>query len=222
MHRHLWVPAAVAALFSTPALAESDAQYWQTVTANVNLPANLKLNGEVVVRSSDPKGLYEVEQNLMIGYKASKMVTLWLGYTHDPNYSHGDFTVMEHRFRQQVSFDGFARIGPVKLSGRVRLEERWREGATGTGWRLRPQVSASLPLTGKLSLALSHESFIDLNTTSFQTVRGYERMRNAISLKLPVSKNFAVDAGYLNQHGFVRGAPDKSDHVLTAGLSMAF
>ena len=214
--------AAASLVSAVPVRASEDTQYWQTVNVGVALPSNLKLSSETVFRTSEARGLYEIEENLMVGYKVDKHVTAWLGYTHDPNYSHGSFTVMEHRFRQQVNVDNFAAIGKVKLSGRIRMEERWREGITGTGWRIRPQVKAVLPLRGKVSLTASHESFIDLNTTSFQRVHGYDRMRNAMSVGVPLSKQIGIDVGYLNQHGFVRNGPDTSDHVLTAGISASF
>ncbi|MFM6931515.1 MAG: DUF2490 domain-containing protein, partial [Novosphingobium sp.] len=202
--------------------AASDSQYWQTVNVGVALPDHFKVSNETVLRESDAKGFYEIENNFMAGKKVSKVVTVWLGYTFNPQYSHGTFTRREHRFRQQVSFDNFAVAGKVKFSGRLRLEERWREGQAGTGWRLRPQVKAVMPIAGKVTLTLSNETFIDLNNSSFQTVDGVERMRNAIYVTVPVSKKISVDFGYLNQHGFVPNAHDTSDNVLTAGLSASF
>lgn len=206
---------------ATPALAD-DTQYWQTVTVNVALPDNFKLQNETVLRTSDAKGFYEVENNFMVGKKVSKVTTLWLGYTFDPQYIHGTFTRREHRFRQQINFDGFAVVGKVKFSGRVRLEERWREGLPGTAWRLRPQLKASVPLTGKVTLTVASEPFINLNNTGFQTADGLDRMRNSISIGVPLSKRFTLDFGYLNQHGFVSGGPDTNDHVLTTGISASF
>ena len=220
MHRSI---ARLSALFLTafasPALASEDAQAWQTLTLNVALPSDFKLSSETVFRTSDARGFYEVEENLMAGYKVNKHVTVWLGYTHDPQYSHGKFTVLERRFRQQVNFDNIMKVGPVNISGRLRLEERWREGQAGTGWRFRPYVKGSLPLGGKTALNVSHESFLNLNTTGFQRVTGEDRMRNAISISTPIAKKLTLDFGYLNQHGFVRGGPDSSDHVATIGLS---
>lgn len=212
---------AAACGLATPALAD-DTQYWQTVTVNVALPDNFKIQNETVLRTSDAKGFYELENNVMVGKKVSKVTTLWLGYTFDPQYSHGTFTRREHRFRQQINFDGFALVGKVKFSGRVRLEERWREGLPGTGWRLRPQVKASVPLTGKVTLTVTSEPFINLNNTGFQTADGLDRMRNSISIGVPLSKRINFDFGYLNQHGFVSGGPDTTDHVLTAGISASF
>jgi hypothetical protein len=222
--RRLFLPLLAIAAFaaSTPALASEDTQYWQTLQVGVQLPDNFKLSSETVFRTSDAKGFYEIEENIMAGYKLDKHVTLWLGYTHDPQFSHGNFTGLEHRIRQQVTIDNFALIGKVKLSGRVRLEERFRDGIAGTGWRLRPYIKASVPFIGKSTVSVTHESFLDLNTTSFQKVAGYERMRNAISVGVPLNKKISIDFGYLNQHGFVRNGPDTSDNVLTTGLSASF
>jgi len=222
--RSMLIPLALATVIgaAAPAAASEDTQYWQTLNVGVALPDSFKISNETVVRSSDPKGLYEVENNIMVGKKVNKVVTVWIGYTFDPQYSHGTFRFHEHRFRQQVNFDNFAKLGKVKFSGRLRLEERWREGQTGTGWRLRPQVKAVVPIAGKVTLSLSNEDFIDLNNSSFQTVDGLERMRNAIYVTVPLNKKVSIDFGYLNQHGFVRNGPDSSDNVLTAGLSASF
>ena len=222
--RSIFVPFAVALVVSgaAPVAASEDTQYWQTLNLSVALPNNFKVSNETVRRSSDAKGFYEIENNLMVGKKVNKVVTLWLGYTFDPQYNHGTFRVREHRFRQQANFENFAVLGKVKVSGRVRLEERWREGQPGTGWRLRPQLKASTHLVGKTTISVSSEAFFDLNNTGFQKVDGLERMRNAVYITVPLNKKISVDVGYLNQHGFVRNGPDSSDHVLTTGLSASF
>lgn len=216
------VALAATCLIASPAVAGTDTQYWQTLNISVGLSDGFKISNETVRRSSDAKGFYEIENNFMVGKKVGKVVTLWLGYTFDPQYSHGTFRLREHRFRQQVNFDNFAVLGKVKLSGRLRLEQRWREGLSGTAWRLRPQVKATVPIKGKVTLSVSSEQFIDLNNTGFQTVDGLERMRNAIYITVPLSKKINIDFGYLNQHSFVPNGPDNSDNVLTAGLAASF
>jgi len=207
---------------ASPALASQDTQYWQTVSVGVALPDDFKLQNEAVFRSGDAKGFYELENTFSVGKKVNKTVTVWLGYTFDPQYDHGEFIRREHRFRQQVSFDNFAKLGKVKLSGRLRLEERWREGQAGTGWRLRPQVKASTPLVGKADVSVSVESFFNLNNTAFQTSDGLDRLRTGVAVGVPLSKKIKVDFGYLNQHTFVANGTDKGDHVLTAGISASF
>lgn len=217
------IPFAVAAICggAMPAFAD-DTQYWQTVTVNVALPDDFRVQNETVFRTSDARGFYELENTVSVGKKLNKKVTVWVGYTFDPLYNHGTFVRREHRFRQQVNVDNFATVGKVRFSGRLRLEERWREGISGTGWRLRPQLKASVPLAGKVSLSVSNEAFLNLNNTPFQTTDGLDRMRTGVSIGVPLSKKVGVDFGYLNQHGFVSGGPDVDDHVLTLGINASF
>jgi hypothetical protein len=212
----------VALALPAPAWASEDSQIWTTGSATVKLGDNWRISQELVSRfSKNRHGLYEIESNTMVGYRLNKVVTVWAGYTHDPQYAGGDFTVMEHRAREQVSFDNFAKIGPGKLSARMRAEERWREGVDGTGWRLRPYAKYSMPLIGKTSLNFSNETFVNLNTTPFQGRTGIDRMRNLVSVSGPMAKNVTGEAGYMNQHGFVRNRPDTSDNIAYFALSLS-
>jgi hypothetical protein len=207
---------------STAARGSTDAQVWAGVSATVKLSAKWRLSQDAFVRFSDNRnGLYEIESNTLIGYRLSKVMTVWAGYTHDPQYAAGDFTIMERRAREQVTFDNFARLGPGRLSARLRLEQRWREGIAGTGWRLRPYLKYSLPLRGKVALNLSTEPFFDLNTTGFQRTAGLDRVRNLVTVSVPLSKHLSGEAGYMNQYGFVRGGPDTSDNVAYFALNLS-
>ena len=97
---------------ATPASAQSDEQLWTNFNATVKLSDHWRLSEEGTLRFSDNRnGLYEFEANTLLGYRLNKVVTLWAGYTHNPQYADGDFTVMEHRAREQVTFDGFAKLG---------------------------------------------------------------------------------------------------------------
>lgn len=211
--------AAVAA--SSPAFA-SDTQYWQTLQGSVKVADKTSVSDELVLRSSDAKGFYEIENVLMLNYKPAKNVTIGAAWVFNPLYSHGTFTTTENRARQQVTVDNIATIGKAKLSARMRIEERWRDGFSGTAWRLRPYVKLSIPVHGKTVLNLTSEPFIDLNTNTFQKVGGLERMRNAILINTPLVKHVNLEVGYLNQHGFVRGGPDTSDNVVMTGISASF
>jgi hypothetical protein len=212
----------VAAAF-TPAAAwaRSDPQIWTTASASVKLADRWRLSEDVVARFSDHRnGLYEIESSTLLSYRFDKSVTFAAGYVHNPQYSGGDFTVMEHRAREQVTFDGIAMIGTGKLSARMRMEQRWREHVDGTGWRVRPYLKYSLPIAGKTALNLSSEPFLKLNTTPFQGRTGLDRVRNLITVSTPLSKTVSGEIGYLNQHGFVKNGPDTSDNVAYFGLAL--
>lgn len=225
MKRHIshGALALAALIYSTGAwAAKDDSQLWTQGSASVKLSEKWRLFGEVVGRFSDNRnGLYEIEAIALVGYRLNKNITVWGGYVHDPLYSGGDFTVMEHRAREQVTFDNVAKLGSGKLSARMRMEQRWRDGIDGTGWRLRPYAKMSFPLGGKTALNLSNETFINLNRNSFQKQTGVDRMRNLISVSTPLGKKLTGEAGYLNQYGFVRNGEDTSDHVAYFALSLS-
>ena len=86
---------------------------------------------------------------------------------------------------------------------------------------MRPYAKYSFPLAGKVSLNISNETFFNLNKTGFQGTSGLDRMRNLITVSTPLSKILSAEAGYMNQHGFVRGGPDTSDHIAYFAVSLS-
>jgi hypothetical protein len=215
------IPVGLMAL-PTPAAA-SDSQLWTGGSATIRLSDNWALSQEITARFSDERdGLYEVETNTLLGYRLNKSVAIWAGYTHDPNYNGGRFAVMEHRFREQATIDHFAKLGGGSLSGRLRLEQRWRDGLTGTGWRLRPFLRYSIPIHrgSKTALTITEEPFIDFNKTTFQKVGGLERLRTFVGITTPVAKGVSTEIGYMNQHGFVSGGKDTNDNIASISLSL--
>ena len=224
-----WVKvAAVAALgtvglLSPAAAMASDSQLWTGGSVSVKLSDKWSLSQDLTARFSDNKhGLYELEANTLVGYQLSKSVSLWAGYDHDPQYSGGHFTIMEHRLVEHVVSSNLGKIGSGQLSGRVRLEQRWRDGQNGTGWRLRPYLRYTVPFSSqsKVGLTLSEEPFFDLNTTSFQSVHGLERLRSLVAITTPIGKHLSADIGYMNQHGFVPHGPDTSDNIAYFSVGM--
>ena len=217
--------AAVALCGASAAAATSDSQFWLTTGATVKLTDTWRLSEEVTTRFSDRRdGLYEIEINTLLGYRLSKAVTVWAGYTHDPQYAGGNFTTMEHRAREQVTFDNIATLGPGKVSVRVRTEQRWRRNANGTGWRVRPFVRYTVPFHegGRTGVTFTSEHFYNLSTTSFQTKSGLDRMRNLVAVTTPIGKHFAGEFGYMNQHIFAAHGPDESDNIAWVSLSATF
>jgi hypothetical protein len=213
---------ASAAMPHPTSAATSDSQIWTNLSATVKLSDHWRLSEEGTGRFSDKRnGLYEIEANTLLGYRLNRVVTVWAGYTHNPQYSSGDFMVMEHRLREQVTFDGFAQLGKGKFNGRIRFEQRWRNGIDGTGWRVRPYLKYSVPIAGKTALNLSSEPFFNLNTTPFQKKSGLDKVRNLVTISAPLTKNLTGEAGYMNQHGFVSGGPDTSDNIAYFGLALS-
>ena len=205
-----------------PVVAAEDGQIWTNEALTVKLSGNWRLSEEITERFSDRKhGFYEFEANTLFGYKLNKWVAAWAGYTHNPQYSRGHLTTMEHRFREQVTFDKISKIGPGMLSARLRAEQRWRSNVDGTGWRVRPFVRYTIPLRPGQATAITFtsEPFFDLNTTRFQTRPGLDRIRNVVAFTTPLGKHLTGEFGYMNQHIFLTNKPDESDNVAWISLS---
>jgi hypothetical protein len=173
----------------TPVAANaSDSQLWTGGSGTIKLSDKWNLSQDLTARFSHNKhGLYELEANTLVGYQITKTVSLWAGYDHDPQYSGGHFTIMEQRLVEHVPSSDLGKLGGGQLSGRIRLEQRWRDGQNGTGWRLRPSLRYTLPFStrSKVGLTLSEEPFFDLNTTSFQSAHGLERLRSLVAMTTP-------------------------------------
>lgn len=218
---------ALPALFvAMPAMAQTDhdSQLWIAASASVPVADHLEAGLEGIMRfGDDADGLYEAEFGGSISYEIAKGIKLQAGFLRVPRYTRAGVRDIEDRPRQQISATtGF--LGG-KLTGRLRLEERWRNTGDDMGLRLRPHIKYARPLRagGKTQLVLSHESFFPLNTTDWGQHSGYERMRNFVGLTTPLVKHVAIEAGYLNQYSFGRRtAHDKMDHVASLSLSLAF
>jgi len=210
---------------ASEASATSDSQLWITTGATVKLSDSWRLSEEVTTRLSDHRnGLYEIEIDTLIGYRVGKAATVWAGYTHDPQYSGGNHTTTEHRAREQITFDNFAKIGPGYLSARFRAEQRWRDNADGTGFRLRPFLRYTIPFHegGRTGLTLTTEPFVNLNTTSFQAKPGLDRIRNLVAITAPIGEHLTGEFGYMNQHIFISNGPDESDNIAWLSLKASF
>jgi Protein of unknown function (DUF2490) len=218
--------ALLAALLPTAALAntDADAQVWTTLNATGSLSGPIVANFEVLQRASnDQNRIYESEMTAQLGYKVSKAVTVFVGYTRVPGYRGALPTTIENRIREQVNWNA-GNLGPGTLASRTLLEQRSREGASGTGVRLRQQFKWTMPFKakGKTGLVLSHESFVSLNSTAWGQQSGYNRMRNFIGIGTPVLPKLRGEFGYLNQWDIRRGTYDRVAHAATFTLAYSF
>lgn len=210
------------ALLAAPAMAqEHDNELWLTGQGQVAIDKKTRIETEFVSRMSDDSGgLYEIELAGGLQRTIGDGFNIGGGYVRTVNYSRGRTTRTEDRWRIQAGWSGS--VGKVKLSTRARLEHRSRSDGDEIGYRLRPQVKASLPIGGPYSLFASHESFIPLDDTDWGQRAGYERMRNAVGLGWKATDELTVEVGYLNQYNFSRNRdPDVMDHAAAVTLAVS-
>jgi len=202
-------------LAALPSVAEADdGQVWLSANARGPIAGRVELGVETIERfgRDGEGGLYESENVAMLGFRFDR-ATLAAGYVRDIAY-HGAGATIEQRARQDFSVDHLATIGGLVIGARLRAEERWRDGSSGTGVRIRPFVRLTLPVTGKLNLLASHESFVNLGGGAGQR-GGYDRARDFLGVGVPMTKRVRVEIGYLNQ--WTRGARTVGAAAFTLG-----
>ena len=198
-----------------PSTAEADdGQVWLSANARGPVAGRVELGVETIERfgREGEGGLYESENIAMLGLRFDRS-TLAAGYVRDIVY-HGGGATIEQRARQDLSVDHLAAIGRLVIAARLRAEERWRDGSSGTGVRIRPFVRLTLPIAGKMNLLASHESFVNLGGGAGQ-LGGYDRARNFLGLGVPLTKRVGLEIGYLNQ--WTRRARTVGAAALTLG-----
>jgi hypothetical protein len=214
--RYLFVPALVLAAQAAQA-QQTDHQLWLQTNGSVEVGAREKVTLEGIGRFSDrAEGFSHAEFGVLFTHKTETGVELSLGYRHVEDWNRGQSLPNEERLRQMV----LVPLGSG-FSGRFRLEQRFNSSGGGVGVRLRPRLGFESPLgSGDAKLFATQEHFVNFNDTGWGQRGGYERMRNAAGVSLPLGGKLRGEIGYLNQYRFGRdGRRDQMDHVASFTLS---
>lgn len=202
--------------------AAAENQVWTSISLDTKpaeeSPYKFELNTEL--RYQPDGELDTVEIRPGIAYALDNGVTLSGGYLYAQSERAGPDQI-EHRLWQRVSY-GLAEFGGGKFKGQTRMEERWREGADGTGMRLRQQFALERPISDVFTLVLSDEVTVGLNETGWGNDKGFQENRAQAVIEWdtgPATWEF----GYLNQRrNGGNGADDDTNHHIVIGLSASF
>lgn len=221
MKRTCLVLAALAGAVAPAALAEN--QIWTSLELKTKLAAEPRVeftvNTELRFQPDGDLNAFSIRPG--IGYRLNDAVKISGGYRYGTTRREGP-DQREHRLWQQVSYDLFD-IGEAEISGRTRLEERWREGADGTAWRVRQGLGISHPVPGTaLTLELYNEVFFAMNDTAW-TASGFQENRARAAVEWKLDNGLEWSVGYLNQFSNGTGAKaDETNHHILVGLSAGF
>jgi hypothetical protein len=221
------LPAVLLLTVATPAVADTvtDSQAWLTASGSTRLSDRWSLGLAAIGRFGNRAGgLYETEFGGALTYDLGHGLSLSGGYVRVPDYAHGNTTSIEDRPSETIGFS-IAKLGTASLTGRVKLEERFRNDGGDMGLRLAPMVKLTVPFRpgSATALVVSHESFMQLNDTDWGQAKGYSRMRNLVGIKTALAPHLTIEGDYLNQYDFgLRGANDKMANVAILGVAVAF
>lgn len=190
-------------LLSADALAarNSDFQSWNNLT--VMAPLSGKIRYWLEAQGRLGMNVSSLSQSLLrpgIGYQINKESSIWTGYawvyTKKPFSQH---SLNEHRLWQQYLW--IKDYSWIRGFSRTRLEQRFIENVSRTGWRFRQFFRLQLPLNdNQYFLSANEEVFLRLNNTS-NTInnRGFDQNRVFVGLGFYPWKSWLLEAGYQNQ-----------------------
>ena len=187
-------------------------------------PARLRWWLDVQARfSNEADGFGQSLVRPGIGYVINNQTSLWLGYAwiRTSPSSGPDFD--EHRIWQQLIWSGPLR--GINFLSRTRLEQRFREDGSDTGWRLRQflKFAYALPGNPNVSLVGYDELFFGLNDTDWGARSGFDRNRLFLGVGWRLGKSgHSMEIGYLNQYIDSASGNDLMEHILSLNLFMNF
>jgi hypothetical protein len=225
--RYLSALALPATLVSAvPAFAsDHDAQIWTSITASKAVSSKVDATLELHSRYTDE--VSRIGQVLIRPSATYKFANGWSvtgGYVYVRTRFANTQPNDEHRTWQQVGYTFAAKSATgLAMTGRTRVEQRFRPDSDGVGWRLRQQLRAQLPLPdgGPVRAVIWNETFVGLNTTRWDRHDGVDQTRTFIGASLPVTKSVTVEPGYLNQTVF-RIGPERVNHIFAANVFARF
>lgn len=154
-----------------------------------------------------------------LGWRVGPKLDLWIGYARIETQRAGD-DVEEERAWQQATYP-VAKWAGGSLSGRTRLEQRFRDTGDDTGWRLRQFFRYARPSASheRFGLLASTEVFYSLNEADWGQRSGFDQNRALLGGYYQPSARWRVEAGYMHQYIRVAGPrPDLTHHNLSVAV----
>ena len=203
---------------------EEDGSIWFNVNAQGKLPVeNLNWYAEIQPRwRAEGDHFDSLILRPGIFYKISSKSSAWAGYANVRRHPAGRSTVEENRLWQQFLYN-FDPIYGVNLQSRTRLEERWLEGGSDTGYRLRQLIRLTKPLElqPRFLFVVWDEWFVHLNNTDWGANKGLDQNRLFVGASWAIKPNALLEIGYLNQYVNMQDV-NKMNHVFSSTLNLNF
>lgn len=157
-----------------------------------------------------------------IGWRTSEVLDLWLGYARVVSRSDNASNVEEDRVWQQATYP-LGRIAGGDLSGRSRLEQRFRDTDSDLGWRYRQFIRWERPTAAKrLTIVLWNELFLNINDADWGQEDGFNQNRFFLGGALRDFEQGRFEVGYLNNIINTPGSDNQYNHNISASLFFSF
>ena len=214
---------AIQALLITALLPASfahaaDNQLWSAVamTAQASKDSDWRLWFDGHARFADDAGRLGVSIiRPGIGYRVSDKLTMWLGYARVTIHPGED--IDEDRIWQQATYP-LGTVAGGGLSGRSRLEQRFRDADNDTGLRFRQMLRWAHPIgESDFGVVLWDEIFVGLNDAEWGQRDGFGQNRAFAGVSYKPSPRIRTEFGYMHNR-IRRPGPDQTNHILSLTL----
>lgn len=212
-------------VLSASTLPTGDFQYWNNVTAMGPLTTNTRYWLEGQIRLGDD--ISRLSQAIVrpgIGYKLNDNATVWLGYAYiKTKYPFTAISNDENRIWQQFLWIKDYTWG--RLFSRSRLEQRFINNNSPTGWRFRQfgRIQKSFNHNDKFFLAGAEELFIQINNNAKTgSNSGFDQNRIFLGIGCLPNKNLLMEIGYQNQYIRRINAKNYSGNYLATNFILNF
>ena len=208
-------------LVAAPARADGGAEAWPTLSVTKALGDKWSGSVETLARLSRAPGqAAQFRWRVQIARHLSSRVTVALSGGHLITYNDGKRDGIEDQLVEQLNWT-IGKIGPVAISARTRLEQRFIVGNDGLAWRFREQLRLVAPVKGTpFSAVLWSEPFFALNHTN-ATQYSFDQIRNFAGVSWRLSPHADVEFGYLHQH-LHRPTGDVNRNVVPVVMNLHF
>lgn len=153
-----------------------------------------------------------------IGYEIAERTTLWAGYGWINTAPAARSNFDENRVWQQLTWS--TDVGPATWALRSRLEQRFLETGSDTGWRWRQFVRMRMPIVGgprDVYFVAWDEVFVNFNDTDWGARSGFNQNRLFIGFgrRRQRCADTRIEIGYLNQAINPAGGDNLTNHILS-------
>lgn len=160
-----------------------------------------------------------------IGYQLNPNTNVWMGYAWINELpANGNPVFDENRIWQQLIWS--KKLDQRTVWSRSRLEQRFVETGSDTGWRFRQFCKMDRPLheESSLSIVAWDEFFLDLNETDWGQQGSFSQNRIFVGLgkKFDGPNSPKIEIGYLNQFLRRKSADDRFNHILSVNWFWTF
>lgn len=177
------------------------------------------LDGQL--RLLDDSGGYD--QGLIrpaVGFAFTDGISAWLGYTYVHTDARSGLQFDEHRLWQQLLWS--TEFAPIGFLSRTRLEERFLQTGSDTGWRLRQLFKVTYPFGSRSRLGLTgfEEVLFNLNDTDWGAKAGFaqNRLFAGFFWRIDEKPRTTLELGYLNQYIPNAGRRDRMNDIVMVNL----